>query len=95
MVKIAEAKAQLSKHVAYVRRGGRVRIFDRDVAVADLVPIASSTQGSDDADLLGEMERRGVIRRGSEQSLPDEIFERGPAGTGVSAALLDERRAGR
>ncbi len=95
MVKIAEAKAQLSKHVAYVRRGGRVRIFDRDVAVADLVPIASGTEGSDDAGLLGEMERRGVIRRGSGRALPDELFERGPAGAGVLAALMDERRGGR
>jgi antitoxin (DNA-binding transcriptional repressor) of toxin-antitoxin stability system len=42
---LANAKNELSKHVAYVRTGGRVRIMVNGIAAADLVPI-SSTDGS-------------------------------------------------
>ena len=93
-VKISEAKAQLSKHIAYVRRGGRVRIFDRDVPVAELVPI-EATGASDDEALLAEMEHRGVVRRGKPGPLPADLFQPGPSGATVSAALLEERREGR
>lgn len=94
-VKISEAKAQLSRHIAYVRRGGHVRIFDRDVPVADLVPIQPTNAGADDDALLTEMERRGVVRRGKAGPLPPEIFQPGPPGPGVMDALLEERRGGR
>ena len=94
-VKIAEAKAQLSKHIAYVRRGGQVRIFDRNVPVADLVPVQAGEQAGDDDALLAEMERRGVVRRGKGGPLPKELLEPGPAGARVLAALLEERRGGR
>lgn len=94
-VKISEAKAQLSRHIAYVRRGGHVRIFDRDVPVADLVPIQSTRAGTDDDALLAEMERRGVVRRGKATPVPAEIFQPGPPGPDVLDALLDERRGGR
>lgn len=94
-VNISEAKAQLSRHIAYVRRGGHVRIFDRDVPVADLVPIQSSSAGTGDDALLADMERRGVVRRGKGGPLPPEILQPGPAGPGVVDALLEERRGGR
>lgn len=94
-VKISEAKAQLSKHLEFVRRGGHVRIFDRDVPVADLVPIAASTTAGDDEALLADMERRGVVRRGKPGRMPAEIFQPGPSGAGVLDALLEERREGR
>lgn len=94
-VNISEAKAQLSKHIAYVRRGGHVRIFDRDVPVADLVPIQPAKTGTDDDALLAAMERRGVVRRGKAGPMPAEIFQPGPPGPGVLDALLEERRGGR
>jgi antitoxin (DNA-binding transcriptional repressor) of toxin-antitoxin stability system len=94
-VNISEAKAQLSKHIAYVRRGGQVRIFDRDLPVADLVPIQSSKGGTDDDALLADMERRGVVRRGKAGPLPPEILQPGPSGASVLDALLEERRGGR
>ncbi len=94
-VNISEAKAQLSKHIAYVRRGGHVRIFDRDVPVADLVPISPGATGGDDDALLADMERRGVVRRGKAGPLPAEIFQPGPVAEAVLDALLDERRQGR
>lgn len=94
-VKISEAKAQLSRHIAYVRRGGHVRIYDRDMPVADLVPIQPTNASADDDALLTEMERRGVVRRGNSSPLPPEIFQPGPPGPGVMDALLEERRGGR
>lgn len=93
-VKISEAKTHLSKHIAYVRRGGRVRIFDRDVAVADLVPISVADEEDDDAELAA-MERRGVVKRGANGPVPAEILSAGPSNTGVLTALLEERREGR
>ena len=56
---------------------------------------AATTTGGDDDALLADMERRGVVRRGKPGPMPAEIFQPGPAGPGVLAALLDERREGR
>ncbi|MGH7594148.1 MAG: type II toxin-antitoxin system Phd/YefM family antitoxin [Gemmatimonadales bacterium] len=36
---IADLKARLSEHLRYVRRGNRVMVCDRDVPVAQLVPM--------------------------------------------------------
>lgn len=94
-VKIGEAKNQLSRHLAYVRRGGRVRIYDRDVPVADLVPVPADEANA--GEWLIDLERRGVVRRGDGKALPRELLEPGPpdASEAVLAALLLERRDGR
>ncbi len=92
-VKIADAKANLSRHLEYVRRGGRIRILDRASPVADLVPVE---QLSDD-DWLADIERRGVGRRGKPGALPRELLQPGPADPRAKllAALIEERRQGR
>jgi antitoxin (DNA-binding transcriptional repressor) of toxin-antitoxin stability system len=71
-----------------------LRILERDTPVADLVPIEQDAGGVDDDVHLAQLERKGVIRRGSAGALPAELFERGPgdsSGT-VRAALISERR---
>jgi antitoxin (DNA-binding transcriptional repressor) of toxin-antitoxin stability system len=94
VVKISDAKNNLSRHLAYVRRGGRVRILDRDVPVADLVPVEIG-RGADDEDaMLADLERRGIVRRGT-SAIPPEILKPGPPGATIRQALLAERRAGR
>lgn len=97
-VKIADAKNNLSRHLAYVKRGGRVRILDRDVPVADLVPIEPrlAEAGDDDA-LLSSLERRGLIRRGTGGPLPENLLAPGPPDRKgrLMAALLADRRSGR
>jgi len=92
-VKIADAKANLSRHLEYVRRGGRIRILDRDSPVADLVPVEKLS----DYEWLADLDRRGVARRGRAGALPRELLQAGPADpqAKVLGALLDERRRGR
>jgi antitoxin (DNA-binding transcriptional repressor) of toxin-antitoxin stability system len=96
-VKISDAKNNLSRHLDYVRRGGRIRILDRDTPVADLVPVQASPEGDDDAQLLASLERRGLLRRGEGGPLPRDLFRPGPGGprSGVLASLLAERRSTR
>jgi antitoxin (DNA-binding transcriptional repressor) of toxin-antitoxin stability system len=95
-VKIAEAKNNFSRHLAYVKRGGRVRIFDRDKPVADLVPVEASSTSSDE-ELLADLERSGLARRGDPGPLPREILTPGPRDRGARLrnALLAERRRSR
>ena len=70
-----------------------VRVLDRDVPVAQLVPIASVTRGRMvGAEALADMERKGLIRRGTGR-IDREILDEDPAGKpcGVLDALLEER----
>ena len=96
---LTDAKNDLSRLVERVRRGERVRILVRGVPAADLVPVGSGAapadQGGEEAE-LAELERRGVIRRGSGR-VPASLAGPGPRVKGGSAvaALLDERRRGR
>jgi antitoxin (DNA-binding transcriptional repressor) of toxin-antitoxin stability system len=92
--KIAELKNQLSRYLALVRRGEVVQVFDRDVPIARIVPIrAGRDQKPAGVEALLEMERKGLIRRGS-GAMPRQILERDPEGRPVGAleALLAERR---
>ena len=92
--KIGELRNELSRFLAYVRRGGTVRVFDRDRPIADIVPIqqAAST-GSDALDqTLAALERRGVLRRGTGEVSERLLRGRLPrAKRSVLAALLEER----
>ena len=58
-VSISELKANLSRYVREVRRGGEVQVLDRGVPVARLVPV--TTEGDEIRErLIGE----GVVRPG-------------------------------
>jgi antitoxin (DNA-binding transcriptional repressor) of toxin-antitoxin stability system len=96
-IKIGEAKSQLSKYLAYVRRGGRVRILDRDTPVADLVPVMEAPVGDDEDRFLAALEHRGLARRGQPGPLPEYFLRPGPRSKGgtVLQALLDDRRSSR
>ena len=91
--KISTVKNQLSRYLALVRRGEVIRILDRNVPIAQIVPIRSPSgeQGAG-TEALAEMERKGLIRRGS-GVFDREILETDPPGkpVGVLDALLDER----
>jgi antitoxin (DNA-binding transcriptional repressor) of toxin-antitoxin stability system len=94
--KISEIKNQLSRYLALVRNHGEVvRILDRNVPVAQIVPITTRTSGrSVGSEALLVLERKGLIRRGT-GVLDREILETDPPGkpAGVLQALLEERHA--
>ncbi|MEO6027906.1 MAG: hypothetical protein ABIR79_13665 [Candidatus Binatia bacterium] len=95
--KISELKDNLSRYIAYVRKGGVVRVMDRDRPVADLVPLVQGEHGDAEIDaILHDLERRGVVSRGT-GSLPKGFLDRPLAKPKASVvqALLDERRNGR
>lgn len=94
---VAHVKNNLSRYLAYVRRGGRVIIFNRDTPVAELIPPPAPVSQAADSltHHLGRLEREGVLRRGTGKA-PAELCK-APAGraSGVLAALLEERASGR
>jgi antitoxin (DNA-binding transcriptional repressor) of toxin-antitoxin stability system len=92
--KISELKDQLSRYLALVRGGEVVRILDRDVPIAQIVPITMPVgEGPVGVDALAALERKGIIRRGTGR-IPLEILDGEQAGPsdGVLDALLEERR---
>jgi prevent-host-death family protein len=98
---LADVKNDLSRFVAEVRRGGRVRILVRGVPAADLVPVEkpSTASARDDVELT-ELETLGLVRRNaaSPSSKDTRELERpGPRVRGGRAveALLAERKATR
>ena len=96
--KIGELRNELSRFLGYVRRGGTVRVFDRDRPIADIVPVreAASTGSGGLDQTLADLERRGVLRRGT-GVVPERLLRgRLPrAKRSVLEALLEERREGR
>ncbi len=91
--KISEVKNQLSRYLALVRKGEVIRILDRDVPVAQIVPIDRPSGAPAGPEVLADMERKGLVRRGSGR-IPRELLEKNPPGrpAGVLDALLEERR---
>ena len=94
---LAKVKDDLSSYVAYVRRGGRVRIFVRGVPAADLVPVQNEGVAQDEKDEaeLAELERLGILRRGS-GAVSRELLRPGPRlrGKPSSVTIREERDRG-
>jgi antitoxin (DNA-binding transcriptional repressor) of toxin-antitoxin stability system len=79
-VGIADLKANLSKHLRRVRAGRTVTVFDRDVPIAQIIPLAPDVV----------LEVRRAIRRPGDLRLPPP-----PAGATDSLRVLLEDRASR
>jgi antitoxin (DNA-binding transcriptional repressor) of toxin-antitoxin stability system len=92
---LARAKDDLSRYVDYVRRGGRVRILVSGVPAADLVPVAAAANDAAGDGDLADLERQGILRRGS-GGAPREILRPGPKlrGKPSSVTVATERNAG-
>jgi len=98
VVQLADTGGALALHLAYVKRGGTVRIVDQTGPVADLVPVlVQHDAGSGDDALLAMLEQQGLVRRGADDAMPDDLFGPGPEGSRarVLDALLEERRGSR
>jgi antitoxin (DNA-binding transcriptional repressor) of toxin-antitoxin stability system len=95
-VKIAELKNNLSRLLAYVRRGGTVRVFDRDKPVADLIPCKPPISTNDAEAWLASLERDGALKRATRRLPANFLRRRLPrARKSVVRALLDEREGNR
>jgi antitoxin (DNA-binding transcriptional repressor) of toxin-antitoxin stability system len=94
-VKTGYAKNNLSRLLDCVRRGGRVRILDRNTAVADLVPVEPEApvepDAEDDAEaLLASALRRGVIGTAPPSGpYPPDLIAPGPRGRRGASALSE------
>jgi len=93
-VNVAAMKSRLSQYLAYVRKGGAIRIYDRDQPVADLIPLDERHQGSRGAleSVIDVHVRNGVVDRGSGRlKLPRRIRSK----KSIVEAIVQERREGR
>jgi antitoxin (DNA-binding transcriptional repressor) of toxin-antitoxin stability system len=91
--KIGELRNQLSRYLALVRKGQSIRVLDRDVPIAQIIPISHAHEERPaGTESLIALERKGILRRGSGR-FSREILEKDPPGrpAGVLAALLEER----
>ena len=84
---ISELKANLSRYVNEVRRGGEVQVLDRGMPVARLVPAAAGN----DPQALDRLVSRGLIRPGKGD--PTAVLKEPPLELPVSIldALLEDR----
>jgi len=92
---VLEVKHNLDRYLTMVRKGAVVRILDGNVPVAEIVPLARPARDRrGDLKRLEDMERAGLIRRGTSR-MDRELLDADPPGqpSGVLAALLEERDA--
>ncbi len=90
-------KRDLSRYIDYVRKGGIVRVFDRDTPVADLVPLARGEK-SDDAihAIIDRLVREGkAVRRGTGKFDTSKLGPPVKTRRSVAEAIIEERREGR
>lgn len=70
MVKIADLKNNLSRHIAHVRQGGQITVLDRETPVARIVPFTpgepTGQRGEEPAvaERMADLARQGVLTLG-------------------------------
>jgi prevent-host-death family protein len=97
-VKLSDAKNHLSRYVAEVRAGERIRVAVRGRPVVELVRIEELEPRDDWESEVEELIRRGVVRGPRKRPGSDpELLRPGPRvkGKAVSATLVEDRRLGR
>ncbi len=96
-VNISTLRANLSRLLTAVRRGQSVQILDRDVPIAQIVPVSHHPSGDADAAIIEKWRRSGLARVGTMEGVPDILNKMppGPRSTGAVDALIAERRTGR
>ncbi|MES1204690.1 MAG: type II toxin-antitoxin system prevent-host-death family antitoxin [Pseudomonadota bacterium] len=96
VVKISELKNRLSHYLRQVQRGESVLISDRNHVIARIDRAGDQAlEGTDDEQLLGDLERRGIIKRAAGRLPKGWLAGRSKVKADVVGALLEERRSGR
>jgi prevent-host-death family protein len=93
---IADLKNNLSRYIDQVRAGQSILVLDRNLPVAQIVPLQSAARRSlSDDDRLARLERKGLIRRGAGES-QKWLGKRRPVKIkgSILRDVLDERRSG-
>lgn len=87
-VSVSELKAELSRYLRAVRRGGEVQILERGVPIARLVGM---TSGSPDDERIARLVSAGILKQGSGDARA--VLARPPLAVGadVSGALAEDR----
>jgi prevent-host-death family protein len=95
---ITETKNQLSSLVEAVKHGETVLILDRSVPVARLEPVDPNALPAG-AEHLAQLERKGLLRRGTARLPPDflqQVLPTQPDGApSIAEALCRDREEGR
>ncbi len=90
---VSDLKANLSKYLREVVRGGEIQVLDRGVPIARLVPLAAATAGQDKAHRQ-RLISAGTLRPGSGKTVA--ILKTAALHLPVSlSAALDEERGDR
>ena len=89
-VSVSELKANLSKYLREVRRGGEVQVLDRGVPVARLTAVTAAGAESDD-ERRQRLIKEGILRPGTGDAR--RILDKPPVAVGASVleALLEDR----
>lgn len=87
-VSVSKLKANLSRYLREVRRGGEVEILDRGVPVARLTAVSGA---GGDSERRQRLSRAGILRQGRGDA--GSILEQEPLElpTSILAALEEER----
>lgn len=92
-VSVSELKANLSKYLQEVRRGGEVQVLDRGVPVARLSGLAVTQAGADE-DHRQRLIRSGLVR--SRTAATSTVLSQPPMPIGADiGGALDEDRSDR
>ena len=105
VVKIADLKNNLSRHLAMVRRGSEITVLDRETPVARIIPFvhgekaARSVSGRDttkSAERIADLTRQGVVSPGDAKALAtwldDHLPVEPPAGSPSAVSVLLQMR---
>jgi antitoxin (DNA-binding transcriptional repressor) of toxin-antitoxin stability system len=96
VVKISDLKGRLIHCLRRVRRGESVLGTDRAEAIAKIDPAGGAAAARiDETRWLDDLERRGVVRRGTGRLPPGWLARRPKVKADIVKALLEERENGR
>ena len=87
-VSVSKLKANLSRYLQEVRRGGEVEILDRGLPIARLTALSTSAGGPERRERLS---RAGILRQGSGGASSILEIEPLELPTSILAALEEER----
>jgi antitoxin (DNA-binding transcriptional repressor) of toxin-antitoxin stability system len=99
LIKIADLKNNLSRHLALVKQGGQITVLERDTPVARIIPFTPTQPAAGEsvtdpagAERLADLARQGVLTPGdpaaATQWLADHRPIRLPRGSGGAVETL-------